>query len=119
MNDMPKQDWWSRNWKWFLPTGCLLSLVLMAGTVLALMSFVFGMMKSSDAYQQALTRAREHPAVDVGTVPGFAHEADAVGRIGNDRIDAALGQRAHDIDAIALKNPDRHAATSRPCITSR
>ena len=63
MNEIPKQDWWSRNWKWFLPTGCLLSLVLMAGTVLALMSFVSGMMKSSDANQQALPRAREHPAV--------------------------------------------------------
>jgi hypothetical protein len=37
--------------------------LLIVAFVFVLMSFVFGMMKSSDAYSQALTRAKANPAV--------------------------------------------------------
>ncbi len=63
MNQQQDQNWWGRNWKWFVPVGCLGSLVLFAAFIAALMCLVFGMMKSSDAYQHAVTKAKASPAV--------------------------------------------------------
>ena len=56
-------NWWDRNWKWCLPVGCLSGIVLVAGCIAAVMFFVFGMMKSSDAYKQAFAKAKANPAV--------------------------------------------------------
>jgi hypothetical protein len=63
MNQPQKQNWWRRNWKWVVPVGCFSCLVLMLGFVALIMSFVFGIMKSSDAYKQALVMAESNPAV--------------------------------------------------------
>ena len=54
--------WWQRNWKWFVPA-CLGSVVLFAGFIVLIVTIVFGMMKSSDAYKAALTMARADPYV--------------------------------------------------------
>ncbi len=62
MNSMPS-TWWNRNWKWFLPTGCLSLLVLAGAAVFGLVMLVFGMMKSSDAYRLAVAQAEHEPAV--------------------------------------------------------
>jgi len=62
--DQPQtKNWFARNWKWFVPAGCLSGIVLLLGFVALIMSFVFGMMKSSGAYKQSLSRARSNPAV--------------------------------------------------------
>ncbi|HMJ07275.1 MAG TPA: cytochrome c oxidase assembly factor Coa1 family protein [Chthoniobacterales bacterium] len=58
----PARGWWSRNWKWFVPTGCLTFLVLVAGFAVLLAVIIFTGMKSSDVYKQALTRAQTAPA---------------------------------------------------------
>jgi uncharacterized membrane protein YhaH (DUF805 family) len=52
-------DWMKRNWKWLVPLLCLAALVCIGGFV------VFGenLMKSSDAYSGALSRARSNSAV--------------------------------------------------------
>lgn len=51
--------WWSRNWKWFVPTGCCLTPLVLGGACAAFFVFViFGALKQSDAYQMALTRAK-------------------------------------------------------------
>lgn len=63
MHDLPQPGWWTRNWKWFVPTGCLFIVALTIASVAALTSFVFGMMKSSDAYAHAMTTARANPDV--------------------------------------------------------
>jgi hypothetical protein len=62
---LPQPSWWSRNWKWAAPVGCLILLL----PVLALTSFlgailaiVFGSIKSSDVYAGALERLRSSPA---------------------------------------------------------
>jgi hypothetical protein len=57
-------SWWSRNWKWFVPAGCLSCLVIGCGGAAAIVALVFGTMKSSDAYQQAVAAARTSPAVE-------------------------------------------------------
>src|SRR5262245_52474794 len=63
MNPPQRKGWFGRNWKWFIPVGCL-SIVMAAGAVVAAgVYFVFGAIKSSDVYQQALTRVRSNPAV--------------------------------------------------------
>ena len=63
-NTQPQRPgWWGRNWKWFVPTGCLGMLVLVAGFVFFILCIVFGAMKSSDAYKMALAKAQTDPRV--------------------------------------------------------
>ena len=54
--------WWQRNWKWFIPV-CLGSIVLFAGFIVLMVTIVFGMLKSSDAYKDALAMARANSYV--------------------------------------------------------
>lgn len=59
----PRPGWWARNWKWFVPIGCLgLSVALVAFIGLIVIA-VFGAMKSSDVYRQAVAKAAADPAV--------------------------------------------------------
>ncbi len=69
MNQQQDKNWWSRNWKWFVPVGCLGSLILFAGFIALMICLVFGIMKSSDAYKDALAKAKAHPSVQktIGT----------------------------------------------------
>jgi hypothetical protein len=46
-----------------VPVGCLAGLLLLLGFVALILMLVFGLMKSSDAYQQGLLKARSDPAV--------------------------------------------------------
>jgi len=58
-----RANWWTRNWKWFVPTGCLTIVLFFATFVGLIVVVVFSAMKSSDAYKGALARARAEPAV--------------------------------------------------------
>ena len=60
---VPRPNWWSRNWKWFVPAGCLTFVVLIAAFVAAIVLIVFGALKSSDAYKTAVARAKSNPQV--------------------------------------------------------
>jgi Cytochrome oxidase complex assembly protein 1 len=60
---LPKRNWWSRNWKWLVPTGCLTLLILFAAFAAAISLVVFGAMKSTDVYKGAVARAKANPAV--------------------------------------------------------
>lgn len=57
-----EKTWWDRNWKWFVPLGCLSGLTLLIGFVAAVLVFVFGLMKSSDAYRLAFAKAQQSRA---------------------------------------------------------
>jgi len=59
----PRRNWWSRNWKWFVPTGCLTFVVLAVLFVVCIVFFVFSVLKSSDAYKTALARAKSDQRV--------------------------------------------------------
>src|ERR1700682_6229442 len=63
MNPTSQGNWWSRNWKWVVPVGCLVPIVLGSGLVLLVVSLVFGALKSSDAYTQALSKAKANDEV--------------------------------------------------------
>ena len=63
MNQKQEKNWWGRNWKWFVPVGCLGSLTLFVGFIVLLMCLVFGLMKTSNAYKDALAMAKTNPSV--------------------------------------------------------
>lgn len=55
---MRPPNWWQRNWKWFVPTGCFTLLALVVGFILFIVLIVMGAMKSNDAYKGAVARAK-------------------------------------------------------------
>ncbi|PYK13240.1 MAG: hypothetical protein DME65_02575 [Verrucomicrobia bacterium] len=59
----PRSNWWKRNWKWFVPVGCLSTLVLFGAFIVSIALIVFSAMKSTDVYKGALARAQAHPSV--------------------------------------------------------
>src|SRR6266496_3858623 len=58
-----KGNWWTRNWKWFVPTGCLTIVVLFVAFVGSIVVIVFSAIKSTEPYKDAFTKAKMHPAV--------------------------------------------------------
>jgi Cytochrome oxidase complex assembly protein 1 len=58
-----KPNWWTRNWKWFVPLGCLSVALLLLVFVGSILVIVFSAMKSTDVYREALARAKADPAV--------------------------------------------------------
>ena len=69
MAQQQNQNWWGRNWKWFVPVGCLGLLTISVGFVSVIFFFVFSLMKSSDVYKEAIVIAEAHPSVQeaIGT----------------------------------------------------
>jgi hypothetical protein len=59
---LPK-TWFSRNWKWFVPTVLLGLVLLLALFVGGIVTFVFGLMKSSEPYQHAVAVASSNPDI--------------------------------------------------------
>ena len=63
INEPIKKDWFSRNWKWFVPTGCL-SLIIIAGAFVATLFFgITSIMKDYDAYKGAMTEVQQNKLV--------------------------------------------------------
>ena len=90
MTDEPqKRSWWSRNWKWFVPAGCLAICILFIGFLALIISLAFGLIKSSDAYKDALAKAKANPAV-VKALGEPIGEGFLVG--GNINVNGASGQ---------------------------
>ena len=59
----PRRSWWGRNWKWFLPVTIITPLLMCGGFVGLLVALVFGVLRNSVAYQEAVAAARREPAV--------------------------------------------------------
>lgn len=49
-----RKSWWDRNWKWFVPTGCLSLLVLFGLFLTGLFFGITSMLKESDSYKAAM-----------------------------------------------------------------
>jgi hypothetical protein len=56
-------DWWDRNWKWFLPVVILSGTAVVCAFVAMVLTVVISTVRSTDAYQESLRRARGSPAV--------------------------------------------------------
>ncbi|MEN1729103.1 MAG: cytochrome c oxidase assembly factor Coa1 family protein, partial [Pseudomonadota bacterium] len=48
----------ARNWKWFVPVGCLGTIVLAAAAVVGFIFLIMGGIQSTDVFQNALAKAR-------------------------------------------------------------
>jgi hypothetical protein len=57
-----EKNWWQRNWKWALPSGCLTIIVLFAACITGFVFLVFGVMKSSDVYKEAMAKVQASQA---------------------------------------------------------
>ena len=58
-----RKNWWDRNWKWFVPTGCLGLIVLFGLFIAGIFFGVTSMMKDSDAYKGAMTELQHNEIV--------------------------------------------------------
>ena len=56
-------NWWTRNWKWFVPFGCFSMLALFFAFVVSIALIAFSAMKSTDVYKDALARAQGNLSV--------------------------------------------------------
>ena len=63
MNQIQEKNWWHRNWKWFVPVGCLSLIILIGGFLAVIIYFIFGFVKSTDTYKEAVERAKTNPFV--------------------------------------------------------
>jgi hypothetical protein len=111
--DDARRGWWSRHWKWAVPGGCLLVVVLLFGGCVALVAGLFGAMKNTGAYTIALERLR----ADDAAVAALGRPIDtgwAISGHFNDRGDAGEatyavpvhGPRGHGrlhVDAVKRK----------------
>jgi hypothetical protein len=59
----PPRNWWSRNWKWVVPVGCLLPLLVMGGCVAGLFFIVFEAIRHTEVYTESVSRAQANPEV--------------------------------------------------------
>jgi hypothetical protein len=115
MNPPEQKGWFGRNWKWFVPVGCLSMVVLVVGVVAAIIYFAFGAIKSSDVYQQALTRTKANPAVvrELGEPiePGWMISGSINVNNGSGNADMKIpvtgSKKSGAIYAVAVKNQDK------------
>jgi len=63
MNDAKTKSWWGRNWKWLVPSGCLSIIGVIVIGIGLLVTLIFGVIKSADAYKIALEKAKASSAV--------------------------------------------------------
>ncbi len=59
----PPRNWWQRNWKWFVPVGCVTALVLFAAFFFSIVFFVFSVIRHTDVFKDSLDKARANPQV--------------------------------------------------------
>ena len=58
-----RKSWWQRNWKWFVPTGCVSILLIFVLFIVSIFFGVTSMMTNSDAYKGAMTEAQKNNQV--------------------------------------------------------
>jgi hypothetical protein len=63
--DYPQQGpgWWSRNWKWFVPTLIIVVFVLPLAMCGGIVFMVMSSMKDSDVVRESLARAQANPVL--------------------------------------------------------
>ncbi len=57
MTDIAQDSWWQRNWKWFVPVGCLGVLALGAAVLVVIVMLVMGGLRNAEVTQLAVSIA--------------------------------------------------------------
>ena len=58
MYEPPRRSWFGRNWIWIVPVGILTPVICCASPFILIPTLVFGAIKSSDVYTEALAIAQ-------------------------------------------------------------
>lgn len=58
-----RRSWWSRHWKWVVPTVILLPVFSCVGVLTLIVSLIFGMIKGSEPFEDSLRAARANPQI--------------------------------------------------------
>ncbi|MCP4748801.1 MAG: hypothetical protein GY874_22120 [Desulfobacteraceae bacterium] len=103
MTQQQDKNWWDRNWKWFVPVGCLGAMALIVCSISIMIFLVFSIIKSSDVCKDAFTLAKAHPSVQA-FIGAPVEEGTFIS--GNININGASGQA--DL-AIPISGPDGKA----------
>ncbi|MFD0319911.1 cytochrome c oxidase assembly factor Coa1 family protein [Lysobacter gummosus] len=134
MNDRPNPGWFGRNWKWFVPTGCLTVLLLAALALVGLIGLgikgASGLFASSEPVRHSVTLAQANPAVvaalgkplEVGMmIQGSMHTSNddghadlslpLTGPLGKGRLylkaDRAVGRWSYSLIEVAIDGSDQ------------
>jgi hypothetical protein len=63
VNELSQPSWLGRNWFWAVPVGCLVPLLVCGGCVSVLFVTIFGAIRSSEPYREAVATALASPEV--------------------------------------------------------
>lgn len=69
----PRRSWFSRNWFWVVPTGCLVPFLICGGFVGLIVFSVFGMIKSIQPYSESLVAVQQ----DVNAIENLGEPIEA------------------------------------------
>ena len=103
MNQQQEKTWLGRNWKWVIPVGCFASVAILTGFIAFILYFVFSMMKSSDAYKDAVVKAKANPSVQQSIGTPIEEGLFVFGNI------TVNGSSGHADLSIPIKGPDGKA----------
>ncbi|WP_430411431.1 cytochrome c oxidase assembly factor Coa1 family protein [Kordia sp.] len=99
----PRKNWWQRNWKWFVPTGCLTLIVVFVIFIVAMFFTVTSMLKESTPYVDAFEAATNNSYVIEQLGEPIEQSALIQGQI-------SISNSASDADiSIPLKGPKGEA----------
>jgi hypothetical protein len=104
MTPPSERGWWGRNWKWVVPVGCLAPLVVCCGGIGLLVTFVFGAIKSSEPYREAVARAQASPAFQAELGQPIQPEFLANGSIST-AVNVPGGETGHADLSIPISGP--------------
>jgi hypothetical protein len=63
MTQQMQRSWWNRHWKWVVPSGVVVSVLVCGGFVAGIFALVFGVIKSSTPYTESLAAVRANHRV--------------------------------------------------------
>ncbi len=63
MHEKKQKNWFQRNWKWFVPTGCLTTIILFVLLIGSIFWGVTSMIKNSDTYKYPMELANNNREV--------------------------------------------------------
>ncbi len=105
------RSWWARNWMWVVPVGCLSPLAICGGLIALVLVVVFGALRSSDVYNEALSRAKANERVrgvlgepiTAGYLPSGKIEINGAAGKANLEIPIAGPKKSATIYVVATK----------------
>ncbi|TDW52508.1 cytochrome oxidase complex assembly protein 1 [Flavobacterium sp. 270] len=59
----PANSWWDKNWKWFVPTGCVTIIMLLVLFAAEILLGVASILTESDAYKEAMDKVQHNELV--------------------------------------------------------